>query len=63
MKKISESEREIVLKIQSPAQFKFTKGSWDTELRVVGTYNNVIIKPELKKEYEFEIEKIFDENK
>ena len=63
MKKISESEREIVLKIQSPAQFKFTKGSWDTELRVFSTYKNVIIKPELKKEYEFEIEKIFDENK
>ncbi len=63
MKKISELEREIVLKIQSPAQFKFTKGSWDTELQVVGTYNNVIIKPELKKEYEFEIEKNFDENK
>ncbi|MDQ0477094.1 alpha/beta hydrolase-fold protein [Chryseobacterium sp. MDT2-18] len=55
MKKISELEREIVLKIQSPAQFKFTKGSWETELQVVGTYNNVIIKPEMKKEFEFEI--------
>jgi hypothetical protein len=55
MKKISEFEREIILEIQSPAQFKFTKGSWDTELQVVGTDNNVTIKPEMKKEFEFEI--------
>lgn len=54
MKKISDLEREIILEIQSPAQFKFTKGSWDTEIEVVGTYNNVTIKPELKKEFEFE---------
>ncbi len=56
MKKLSEFEREIVLKIASPAQFKFTKGTWETELKVVGTYNNVIIKPEVNKEYKFEIE-------
>lgn len=56
MKKISELEREIVLTVQSPAQFKFTKGSWETELQVRGTYNNVTIKPETKKEFEFEIE-------
>lgn len=56
MKKISELEREIVLKIASPAQFKFTKGSWETELQVVGTYNNVTIKPVDNKEYKFEIE-------
>lgn len=55
MKKISELEREIVLKIQSPAQFKFTKGSWETEFQVVGTYNELTIKPEIKKEYFFEI--------
>ena len=54
MKKTSDYERSIVLKVQSPAQFKFTKGSWDTELQVIGTYNNVIIKPEIKKEFEFE---------
>lgn len=56
MKKISDLEREIVLKLQSPAQFKFTKGSWDTELLVEGTYNNITIKPETKKEFAFEIE-------
>ena len=57
MKKASDYERSIVLKVQSPAQFKFTKGSWDTELQVIGTYNNVTIKPEIKKEFEFEIVK------
>lgn len=57
MKKISDYERSIVLKVQSPGQFKFTKGSWDTELQVIGTYNNVTIKPEIKKEFEFEIVK------
>ena len=57
MKKISDYERSIVLKVQSPAQFKFTKGSWDTELQVIGTYNNVTIKPEIKKEFQFEIVK------
>lgn len=62
MKKISGFEREISLKLKSPAQFKFTKGSWDSELQVVGTYNNVIIKPETKKEFVFVIEKSFDED-
>ena len=56
MKKTSDYERIIVLKVQSPAQFKFTKGSWDTELQVIGTYNNVTIKPEKMKVFEFEIE-------
>ncbi|QQS51664.1 MAG: esterase [Bacteroidota bacterium] len=62
MKKITELEREISLKLQSPAQFKFTKGNWESELQIVGTYNNVIIKPELKKEFILEIEKNMDEN-
>ena len=57
MKKTSDYERSIVLQVQSPAQFKFTKGSWDTELQVIGTYNNVTIKPEKNKEFEFEIVK------
>lgn len=55
MKKISDYERSIVLKVQSPTQFKFTKGSWETELQIVGTYNNITIKPENKKVFEFEI--------
>lgn len=55
MKKISDYERSIVLKVQSPTQFKFTKGSWETELQIVGTYNNITIKPGNKKVFEFEI--------
>lgn len=57
MKKTSDYERSIVLKVQSPAQFKFTKGSWDTELQVIGTYNNLTINPVIKKVFEFEIMK------
>jgi predicted alpha/beta superfamily hydrolase len=55
MKEISEFEREIVLKLQSPAQFKFTKGNWESELQINGTYDKVTIKPETKQEYEFKI--------
>lgn len=54
MNKVSEFEREIVLKLQSPAQFKFTKGNWESELQINGTYDKVTIKPEIKQEYEFQ---------
>jgi hypothetical protein len=54
MKKVTLWEREIVLKLQSPAQFKFTKGSWETELEVLGTNNNITIKPEQKGEFVFD---------
>jgi hypothetical protein len=57
MKKTAELEREIVLELQSPAQFKFTNGSWDRELGIVGTDNNVIIKPETNNIFEFEMVK------
>lgn len=55
MRKVSEFEREIVLKLQSPAQFKFTNGSWESELQVSGTYGKITIKPEVKKMHTFEI--------
>ena len=55
MNKVSEFEREIVLKLQSPAQFKFTKGNWESQLQINGTYDKVTIKPETKQEYEFKI--------
>jgi hypothetical protein len=60
MKKISDYKREITLKLKSPAQFKFTRGNWDSVANVVGTYGNVIIKPELKKAFDFEIENYVD---
>ena len=60
MKKVSEYEREISLKLKSPAQFKFTRGDWGSEAETIGTYGNVTIKPELKKEFEFEIISFFD---
>ncbi len=55
MKAISDLERSITLKLQSPAQFKFTQGDWASELPVDGTYNQVIIKPETKKLFEFKV--------
>lgn len=55
MRKVSEFEREIVLKLQSPAQFKFTNGSWESELQVSGTYGKITIIPEVKKICTFEI--------
>ena len=53
MNKISDFEREIVLKLQSPAQFKFTKGNWESVIQINGTYDKVTIKPEIKQEYQF----------
>lgn len=60
MTKVSEYERTITLKLKSPAQFKFTRGSWDSEAEVDGTYDNITIKPELKTTFEFEIENYLD---
>lgn len=60
MNKISDYEREIVLKLKSPAKFKFTRGSWESEAEVQGTYSNIIIKPELKNVFTFKIENYAD---
>ena len=60
MDRISDFEREINLKLKSPAQFKFTRGNWETEAEVIGTYGNIMIKPEKQSNFEFEIEKYFD---
>lgn len=61
MEKISDIERMIKIKIKSPAQFKFTRGSWDTEAEVIGTYSNITIRPEKKSDFEFEIENYIDQ--
>ena len=55
LKKVSDYEREISLKLKTPAEFKFTRGNWNSEAEIIGTYDNVMIKPELKKDFEFEI--------
>lgn len=54
MNKISDFESEIVLKLQSPAQFKFTKGNWESVIQINGTYDKVTIKPEINQEYQFQ---------
>lgn len=60
MNKISDLEREVKLKLKSPAQFKFTRGNWDTEAEVIGTYGNITIRPEKTSDFEFEIEDYID---
>ena len=55
MVKTSDHERKITVKLKGPAQFKFTRGSWDTAAEVTGTHNNCMIKPESAKTFEFEI--------
>ncbi len=60
MNRISDYEREIILKLKSPAKFKFTRGSWESEAEVQGTYSNIIIKPELKNAFTFKIENYAD---
>ena len=60
MEKISDFERQITLKLKSPAQFKFTRGNWKSEAEVTGTYGNITIRPEKQIEFEFKIENYFD---
>ncbi|MCK0114414.1 alpha/beta hydrolase-fold protein [Gelidibacter sp. F63206] len=60
MEKISDFERQITLKLKSPAQFKLTRGNWKSEAEVIGTYGNITIRPEKQTEFEFEIEYYLD---
>ncbi|MEL6730630.1 MAG: alpha/beta hydrolase-fold protein [Bacteroidota bacterium] len=56
LEKISDYKRAITLKLQTPAQFKFTRGNWQTEAEVADGYmQNLIILPESGKKYEFEV--------
>lgn len=56
MERVSDFERELNLKLKSPAQFKITRGNWDTEAEVKGTYGNITIKPEKQSVFKFEID-------
>tara|TARA_R100000789_G_scaffold57881_1_gene55890 strand:+ start:15 stop:1127 length:1113 start_codon:yes stop_codon:yes gene_type:complete len=60
MDRISDFERKITLKLKSPAQFKFTRGNWDSEAEVKGTYGNITIRPEKQTDFMFKIENYFD---
>lgn len=58
--KISDFEREITLSLKSIAEFKFTRGSWNTQAELKTAFGNVNIKPESQKIYEFKIESYYD---
>jgi len=54
MKKTSDFERQIILKIHTPAQFKFTRGGWEKEAFIYGIEGipNLVI--DINKETEIE---------
>lgn len=60
MDRISDFQRELILNLKSPAQFKFTRGTWETEDGIKETYKHVTIKPESQSDFEFEIQNYFD---
>ncbi len=57
MERTSDVQRVIKLKLQSPAELKFTRGSWDTqgEVKLNGGLGNIYINPEKSNSFEFEI--------
>ena len=57
LKKTSEFERKINLKIQKPAQIQFTRGNWETKAYIKSTYEwqNIRIDPSKKNTFEFEV--------
>lgn len=63
MNKKSDFVRELKIRLQSPAEFKFSKGNWDTEaiMKNNDSGRNLIIKPISNGKYRFEIEKYLDE--
>ena len=55
MTKVSDFNREIKLQLRSPAEFKFTKGSWESEATVEHVYSKIIINLKDKKSFTFKI--------
>ena len=57
LNKISDFERSISLKIQSPAEIQFTKGNWNSKAEVNKLYPgyNIRIDPKKQKEFNFEV--------
>ena len=57
MKRISDYEREVKVKVQTLSELKFTRGTWGTEGEVKnnGGFNNVIINPKKQSKFAFVI--------
>jgi predicted alpha/beta superfamily hydrolase len=60
LNRISDFERVITLPLKSIAEFKFTRGSWESEAELKTAFGNVKIKPDSRNNYEFEIESYYD---
>ncbi|MCD7969650.1 MAG: hypothetical protein LUF87_04790 [Alistipes sp.] len=57
MDKVSANQRQVKMKIHSPAQIKFTRGDWDTQGAIAGNdgYENLIIYPDKDNDIHLEI--------
>lgn len=57
MQRISDFQRSIKLNLKSPAEFKFTRGNWETEggVKLNGGSGNIYINPEKASSFAFEI--------
>lgn len=62
MVKTSDYQREISVELKLPAEFKFTRGKWENEAKVVDFENNIKIN-EKSSIFNFEIENWKDEKK
>ena len=53
----SDYVREITVEIKTPAELKFTRGTWDNQGQVknIGGIENILINPKVKKDFKFEI--------
>jgi len=63
MNKKSDFERELKVKLHFPAQFKFTKGNWDTEAVIKNNdvMENLTINPKNRRKFYFEVIKYINE--
>ncbi|WP_298143295.1 alpha/beta hydrolase-fold protein [Flavobacterium sp.] len=53
MNRLSDKERSVKLKVQSPFIFKITQGSWESEATLEGVSGNVCLLPSNEKRYRF----------
>jgi uncharacterized protein len=55
MQRISETRRSLRVQLRSPAQFKFTLGSWPTEATVHGSFGNLMLIPSKGTTYRYKV--------
>lgn len=61
LNKTSDFERELKVKLQSPAMFKFTKGNWESEAYVDNAQNDIIVRLKPDQVYKFTLNSFADD--